>query len=137
PVVIVKNSILNCAHACTAGNLLGFIMRLPNAVFYQYLTENGITHLYHANTVATSMTFIEQNGLLSRGAVEARQLFQTPQDSDEIDKAIDVWNDVFFDSDDLHGYFPRENRYGPVSFKFFVDLVLNENYHFWVTKNNP
>ncbi len=56
------------------------------------------------------------------------QLFQTPQLSDEIDKVVDVWNDVFFDSQDLHGYFPRQNLYGPVSFKFSIDLILNPEY---------
>lgn len=112
-------------------------MRLPNGDFHQYLTENGISHLYHANTVATSITFIQQHGLLSRAAVEARGLYQTPQGSDQIDKHVDVWNDIFFDTDDLHGYFPRENRYGPVSFKFSIGFLLNERYSIWVTKNNP
>lgn len=112
-------------------------MRLNNQQFHDYLLEQGVTNLYHANTVATALTYIAQRGLLSRGAVEARGLYQTPQDSDEIDKVVDVWNDVFFDSLDLHGYFPRQNIYGPVSFKYSLDIVLNENLHFWVTKNNP
>lgn len=112
-------------------------MRLPNVDVYEYFIGSGISHLYHANTVATSITFIQQQGLLSRGGIESKRLYQTPQGSDEIDQLVEVWNDVFFDTTDLHGFFPRENRYGPISFKFSVDLILNENYHIWITKNNP
>lgn len=112
-------------------------MRLPNQQLYEYFIEKDVKQLFHANTVATSMTYITANGLLSRGAVEARSLFQTSQTSDEKDKVVGVWKDIFFDTKDLHGFFPRENKYGPVSFKFPVEVILDENYEIWLTKNNP
>lgn len=112
-------------------------MRLNNQELHNALTEKGIRYLYHANTVATSITFLEYNGLMSRGAIEEKELHQTDQSSDELDKVFNVWNDIFLDTVDLHGYFPRQNLYGPVLFEFDVDLVLNEDYEIWITKNNP
>lgn len=112
-------------------------MRLNNADLYQLFSEKEIHYLYHANTVGTSRTFIQNDGLLSRGAIEAKGLFQTPQGSDALDKQFNVWNDVFLDTVDLHGYFPRQNLYGPVSFRVSSGFLLEQDYHVWVTKDNP
>lgn len=112
-------------------------MKLNNTELYSLFIEKGVTRLFHANTVSTSITFIQQNGLLSRGGVESKGLFQTPQSSDDIDKRFNIWNDVFIDTVDLHGYFPRQNHYGPVSFQFSIDFLLNEDYDVWITKDNP
>lgn len=112
-------------------------MKLKNQDLYTFLQEIGVKSLYHANTVTTSTSFIKAGGLLSRGAVEALNLDQTPQKSDPQDKKYDVWNDVFFDTTDLHKFFGRQNYYGPVLFEYSVDLIKNEEYEFWVTKMNP
>lgn len=105
---------------------------------YEFLKNNGISHLYHANTVTTSCTFIRQGGLLSRGAVESKKLLQTPQDSDTIDKKYNVWNDIFLDVLDLHKFFPRENYYGPVCFVLKSELLLDNNLpNLSITANNP
>jgi len=112
-------------------------MRLNNKELYDFFKEIDIQVLYHANTVRTSLTYFEQNGLLSRGAVEEKGLIQTPQNSDNIDKKLNVWNDVFLDTTDLHTFFSRQNLYGPVLFEFDIDLLLNEEYEIWITKNNP
>lgn len=82
-------------------------MRLDNRELHDLLIEKGVTHFYHANTLATSITFIENGGLLSRGDVETNGFFQTPQTSDADDVMFDVWHDVFIDIVDLHGLFPR------------------------------
>lgn len=112
-------------------------MRLDNNKLHALFKEKDINFLYHANTVSTSITYFQQNGLLSRGAVERLGLSQTEQSSDELDKIVNVWNDIFIDTVDLHGYFPRQNLYGPILFEFNVDLVKNEDFEIWVTKNNP
>lgn len=112
-------------------------MKIPNLALHQVLTEKGFTHFHHANTVATAMTFIQSQGLLSRGEVERRGLVQTQQASDQEDRNYDVWNDVFLDILDLHGFFPRQNIYGPILFKFNIDFLLNDDLDIWVTKNNP
>lgn len=113
-------------------------MQLNHQEVVRILREKGLTHLYHANTVRTSYTFILNGGLLSRGAVEHYKFDQTPQDSDSLDKKFNVWNDIFLDSIDLHEYFHRQNHYGPVVFKFNLNL-LEQGYQLplWITKNNP
>ena len=112
-------------------------MQLNNQELHKFLSEKGICSLYHANSVATSITYITQNGLLSRGFVEANGLFQTPQSSDDIDQRFGVWNDIFLDTTDLHKHFKRQNFYGPVSFQFSIDFLIKENYEIWITKDNP
>lgn len=61
---------------------------------YDFLVSKNINHFFHANTVRTSCTFIEEKGLISRGCVESRGLIQTVQSSDLIDKKFNVWNDI-------------------------------------------
>lgn len=114
-------------------------MKMNNRKLYDLLVSKGITNFYHANTVATAITFIQQGGLLSRGDVSRLNLYQTSQSSDEKDKEFDVWDDVFIDTVDLHGLFPRQNLYGSVLFKFNLNFLINVNsdLDIWVTKNNP
>jgi hypothetical protein len=44
---------------------------------------------------------------------------------------------VFLDTSDLHTYFDRENYYGPILFEFDLELVKDENFEIWITKDNP
>lgn len=105
---------------------------------YDFLESKNLKYFFHANTVRTSCTLIRQKGLLSRGEIAKRNLPMTPQSSDEIDKIFDVWNDIFFDIVDLHGYFPRQNLYGPVCFKLSNKFLLDDNLpNICITKNNP
>lgn len=105
---------------------------------YGFLASKNIQYFFHANTVKTSCTFIEQKGLLSRGFIETKGLVQTPQTSDEIDKQFNVWNDIFFDLFDLHGYFPRQNLYGPVCFVLDNRFLLDQNLpNICITRDNP
>jgi len=112
-------------------------MQLNNQELFELLTEKEIHYVYHANTVATTITYIQRQGLLSRGAVEDLGLYQTPQGSDVRDKVMNVFNDVFVDTTDLHTYFSRQNYYGPVLFKLTTDFITAEDFGIWVTKNNP
>lgn len=112
-------------------------MKLNNKELYQLLDDKEINFLYHANTVRTFKSFVEISGLMSRGAIEDIGLDQSPQDSDDIDKVFDVWYDIFLDTTDLHKYFSRQNLYGPVLMRFNNNLVLNLEYEFHVTKDNP
>ena len=112
-------------------------LKINNLGLHQFFAEKNITHFHHANSLSTAASFIRENGLLSRGYVEKKGLFQTEQSSDEIDKKYDVWDDVFIDTVDLHVHFGRKNLYGPVLFKFSIDLLLKNDIDIWITKNNP
>jgi len=89
---------------------------------YRILKKKGISFFFHANTVRTSLTYIESNTLLSRDFVERNGLKQTPQASDEKDKKFGIWNYIFLDARDLAEYFSRPNVYGPVL--FILDNIL-------------
>ncbi len=113
-------------------------MSLTNREIRELLSQKGVQKIYHANTVATSVTFLSNGGLLSRGAVEERGLFQTSQDSDDLDKEYGIWNDIFFDSVDIHARAKSVNQYGPVTFVYSVNLLddLQEK-AVKITKDNP
>ena len=102
------------------------------------LFHKGVTTLYHVNSVATALTFINNGGLLSRGAVEDMGLAQTPQATDVLDKNFGIYHDVFFDSVDIHSRAKKINDYGPVVFVYDIGL-LGElgNLEVKVTKQNP
>lgn len=112
-------------------------MKIDNKDLHSILKANGVLHLFHANTVASSISFILAGGLLSRGDIERRNIYQTPQNSDTVDKEYDVWDDVFLDIEDLHIKFGRNNIYGPVLFKFSIDFLLSDDLDIWITKDNP
>lgn len=101
------------------------------------LEKNGCRNLYHTNTVRTSLTYLEQGGLLSRGKVEARNLIQTYQKSDNLDKQYGLWNDIFFDSVDIHNRISNINFYGPVMFVLKLDVLNDYHEDIFVTKSNP
>lgn len=96
---------------------------MTNETIKQILIEKGITHLYHANSVATASTFLENGGVFSRGAAEDRGLYQTSQETDDTDRDVDVFYDIFFDSVDIHQRIKKLNHYGPVLFVYSIDLI--------------
>lgn len=105
---------------------------------YDFLSRRKFKYFFHANTVKTSCTLIEQKGLLSRGEITKRKLAMAAQSSDDIDKVFNVWNDIFFDIVDLHGYFSRQNLYGPVCFKISNEFLLDKDLpNICITKDNP
>lgn len=111
---------------------------MTNETIKRILVEKGVTHLYHVNSVLTACTFLENGGLLSRGAVEDMGLYQTPQETDQNDRDIDVFYDIFFDSVDIHQRSKQLNFYGPVMFVYTVDVIdsLPQDV-IKITKDNP
>lgn len=112
-------------------------MKLDNIELHNQLLSKGVSHFFHANTVATSISFILAGGLMSRGDIERRSIFQTPQTSDSDDKRFDVWDDVFLDAEDLHTKFRRQNKYGPIMFQVSINFLISNDLDVWVTRDNP
>ncbi len=105
---------------------------------YDILAIKGITYLYHANTVSTSITFLNNKSLLSRKFVTDNNLFQTDQYSDEKDKKFDIYDDIFIDFVDIHEEWKRHNFYGPFLFVFSIELLKSDNIKtLRITKKNP
>ena len=89
------------------------------------LSRKRITTLHHANTVATSCTFLELGGLASRGFVASGNMSQTPQYSDTDDRKYGIWHDIFMDTADIHDRARRPNDYGPVLFVLGTAVLRN------------
>ncbi|WP_146944084.1 hypothetical protein [Chryseobacterium hagamense] len=76
--------------------------------------------------------------MLSRYYVEQNSLYQTPQKSDEEDKKYNVWDYVFLDGEDLHTRYKRANKYGPILFRFNLDMLMSPSIKLiQITKSNP
>lgn len=103
------------------------------------LLAKGIQHLYHANSVVTSDTFLRQGGLVSRGTAEENRWSQTEQYTDDTDKRYGVWRDIFLDSDDYHRRINNRNQYGPVVFVMESTILngLPAGSAVYVTRSNP
>jgi len=111
---------------------------LDSKELHKILIEKGLKYFYHANTVKTSLTFVDSFALLSRGYVEKNGLTQTDQDSDNKDKEFNIWDYLFLDAKDLADYFTRPNVYGPVLFALDNKLLLDSRIPtVRITKFNP
>lgn len=110
---------------------------MTNADIKQVLLDKGVRHLYHANTVRTSISFLKSGGLLSRGYCEDMGLPQTSQYTDDSDQKYGIYYDIFFDSIEIQertGF----NYYGPVLFVYNIDVLDSiEEGHILITKQNP
>jgi len=94
--------------------------------------------IYHANSVITACQFLRTSSLMSRGTVERKELYQTPQKSDQTDRQYGIWFDIFVDSVDIHARAKTVNAYGPVLFVIDSELIKNTyTGKVWVTKLNP
>mgnify|MGYP003145855417 CR=1 FL=1 len=99
---------------------------LNKSDLYDILKAKGITHLYHANTVSTSITFLNQGHLLSRKYVQDNNLFQTPQYTDAKDKKFGIFDDVFLDFIDIHKEWKKHDFYGPFLFAFDIEILRSD-----------
>ena len=95
------------------------------AEVYEVLIEKGVNQLHHANTVTTSCSFFQLGGLASRGYVADNRMPQTPQYTDNLDRRLGIWYDIFLDGIDLHARERIRNNYGPVLFTLPTAILLN------------
>lgn len=113
-------------------------MEISAKIVCDILKEKGVSEIFHANSLLTSCLFLQNRQLLSRGNVSQKGLYQTPQNSDTIDKRYSIWHDIFLDTVDIHKRARTRNQYGPITFIFNIDILI-KNYtgKIWITKLNP
>lgn len=104
------------------------------------LDEEGHSHtaverLFHANSVTTSLNYIRNKKMISRQRGEELGI-QTAQKSDEVDRELGIYNDIFFDNVDIPSV-SRSNQsaYGPVMFVFKTELLRGQKIR--ILKCNP
>lgn len=105
----------------------------------EILKKHDVSRIYHADTVITSLSFLKAGGICSRQYLDRNKLPKTRQYSDCDDQYFNVFNDLFFDSVDIHGRARQYNKYGPVLFVFDLQMLLQENFanRIFITKSNP
>jgi hypothetical protein len=67
--------------------------------------------------------------------IKLRTLFYSIY-TDQKDKALGIYNNIFFDIKDLHNEFNKSNYYGPILFVYSTD-VLDQFDDIEITQNNP
>ena len=110
---------------------------MTNQEIKRVLLYHGVKHLYHTNTVETSLSFLKARGLLSRGLCIDMGFPQTEQYTDLSDRRNSIFYDIFFDSNEIQrrtGF----SSYGPVLFQYSVDVLdtVKEG-SIYITKCNP
>lgn len=105
----------------------------------EILKKHDVSRIYHADTVITSLSFLKAGGICSRQYLDRNKLPKTRQYSDCDDQYFNVFNDLFFDSVDIHGRARQYNKYGPVLFVFDLQMLLQENFanRIFITKSTP
>lgn len=81
------------------------------------LKGKGIEHVFHANSIETSLSFLRHGALLSREECNRRKAPMSWQPSDKTDIKYGIFDDLFFNLRDLHNQFECANQYGPILFK--------------------
>lgn len=89
-------------------------------VFFNELEERGISTLFHANSVETSLSFFRVGSLLSRAECQRQSLHQSSQWTDASDQTHGIFDDIFLNFNDFHRLFGRVNQYGPILFEVNV-----------------
>jgi hypothetical protein len=111
---------------------------IPSKALFEMLTKKGVTYLYHANTVATSLSFFSAGALISRHEAETNGLQQSFQKSDGHDKKHDVWDFVYLDGTDHHRIYSQSNFYGPVLFRMKLEMLNSPKFPtVFIMKYNP
>jgi hypothetical protein len=113
-------------------------MEILSKRIYEILKDKGVTSIYHANSVMSACSFLQNRCLLSRGSMDKSGLLQTSQISAKTGRNYGIWDDVFTDSVDIHRLAGSANTQGPVLFELDVEII-RQTYtgKVWVTKSNP
>lgn len=108
------------------------------AEMHEFLKSKGVEYLYFSTTVKNFCSMLRSDSLLSLRLLSFNELPMTPIDNITVYKETNMWNKVPLYLCNLHGYFTRQNKNGPVCLKISVDF-LSEIYQrdLCVSKRNP
>lgn len=105
---------------------------------HQLLKENGVGYLFFSCSVKNACTMLNANTLMSLLQLSLKQLPMTVIDNPTLYKQTCMWNKISLYLTDLHGYFPRQNKLGPVCFKISIDFLLEiHERDLYISKRNP
>ncbi len=105
---------------------------------HQLLKDKGVEYLFFSCTVRNACTMLQSNTLMSLLQLSHKQLPMTQVDDATLYKQACMWNKIPLYLYDLHGYFLRQNKLGPVCFKISVDFLLEiDERDLCISKRNP
>ncbi len=108
------------------------------AELHEFLKSKGVKHLYYATTVKNACSMIKRGTLMSNHQLNFQKLPMTPSINAKFEQFVNMWNKIPLYVCDLHGYYPRQNKRGPVCFVMDIDFLLEVNgKDLTVTKRNP
>lgn len=102
------------------------------------LKEKNIDTLYFSCSVRNACSMISTDSLLSLHQLAYKELPMSELNNADIYKQSSLWNKRQLYLYDLHTYFPRQNKLGPVCFKISIDFLLDIHLRdLYITKRNP
>lgn len=105
---------------------------------HSLLKSKGVKYLYCANSVKNSCSILKCGELISKHQLNYKKLPMTEPVNSDLEKSASVWNKTLFFICDLHGYFARQNKHGPVCFVMDIDFLLEiHEKDLYITKRNP
>lgn len=108
------------------------------AELHNFLKSKGVKYLYCAASVKDACSMINCGTLMSKRQLNFKKLSTTEPTDAELEKAVSLWNKISFYTCDLHGYFTRQNKFGPVCFVINIDFLLDVNERdISISKRNP
>lgn len=108
------------------------------AELHSFLKSKGVKYLYCANSVKNSCSMLECGELISKHQLNYKKLPMTEPINADSEKKASMWNKIPLYICDLHGYFTRQNKQGPVCFVMDIDFLLEiHEKDLYISKRNP
>lgn len=105
---------------------------------HNFLKSKGVEYLYYSSTVKNVCSMIRSDTLMSLRVLSLNGLPMSPVDDTASYKRCYMWNKIPLYLCNLHGYFTRQNRNGPVNLKISIDFLLDIHARdLSVSKRNP
>lgn len=105
---------------------------------YKFLKSKNIEHLYFATTVKNACSMLNCGELMSPHQLSFQKLPMSLIENSDTYKQSSMWNKISFYLYDLHGYFARQNKLGPVCFAIDINFLLELNEKdLYISKRNP
>lgn len=108
------------------------------AELHTFLKNKGVKYLYYTSSVKSSCSMLEYGELISKHHLNHKKLPMTEPDNSDLEKRVSMWNKIPFYICDLHGYFTRQNKQGPVCFVVDIDFLSEvHEKDLYISKRNP
>lgn len=117
---------------------VNFMIIVSPKELHNFLKGKGIEHLYFSTTIKNACSMIGSDTLMSFRVLSLHELPMSPVNDTDAYKRCYMWNKIPLYLCNLHGYFARQNKNGPVCFKISIDFLLEiHDRDLYISKRNP